>query len=67
MTDSIGEKLDGDWTRIFKPAGRAVLLLWLVSCGNLLVFRLWARARVRAHLRSEDLAALTEEGKRGVT
>lgn len=58
MTDSIDEQLDGDWTNLFLPAGRVVILVWFVSCANLAVFRLWAQLRVRAYVRdsADDLA-----------
>jgi len=46
MTDRISDKLDGDWTNIFRPLGRVVILLWAIGCANYIVFRLWARVRV---------------------
>jgi len=49
MTDSIEEDLDGDWTRVVRPLGRFILLLWCVSVLNLLLFRFWAGTRVKAY------------------
>lgn len=65
MTDSIAVQLDGDWTNLFLPLGRAVLLIWLVSCANLLVFKMWAKQRVKAFLADgEQWPSHAEEGKR---
>lgn len=47
MTDSIEDELGGDWTNLFTPLGRVVLLLWAISCAQLAIFSAWAWLRVR--------------------
>jgi len=49
MTDTIDGRLGGDWTALFTPFGRVVLLLWAISCAQLVLFSAWARLRMRAH------------------
>jgi hypothetical protein len=54
MTDSIEVTLGGNWINLFKPLGRVVVLIWLVSCANLTVFNVWAKRRVK-QLEDEEL------------
>lgn len=46
MTDSIDEDLDGDWTNLFRPLGRAVLIASAAGFSSLVAFQVWASRRV---------------------
>lgn len=48
MTDTVSGELGGDWTNMFTPLGKGMMLLWCASCLQLCVFSAWARLRVRA-------------------
>jgi len=42
LTNTIDENLGGDWTALFLPLGKFAMLLFLISCVLLVVFRRWA-------------------------
>ena len=63
MTDSIAVELHGDWTNIFTPLGRVMVVGWCISVMCLLVFQLWAAMESRAlHAAESSSAPCVEEG-----
>ena len=47
MTDTIAVTLHGDWTNMFRPDGKAVMLGWLAATFALVIFYAWASIRQR--------------------
>mmetsp|Transcript_20778 Transcript_20778/g.60442 ORF Transcript_20778/g.60442 Transcript_20778/m.60442 type:complete len:916 (-) Transcript_20778:1865-4612(-) len=45
LTDTISDKLDGNWANLFKPLGRLAVVIFVASCILLWFFNTWAKRK----------------------